>query len=339
MVIQPSSFKPAYGLANKHLQTILSSVGPRRFKLARIKQQLFQTGEAHTLTLNDNVRLLCYYNRAQNTASPSARSSSLVILIHGWEGSESSSYMLSAAATLLTHGHDVVRLNMRDHGDSHHLNEEAFNSTLLAEIIQAVEVIQARFNYRDTHLAGFSLGGNFCLRVAAAAHSHAISLRSTTAFCPVVHAELANAALVEPRNWLYNAYFVRKWKRSLRLKSAHFPHRYPVEQFAHLGSLDAMNRVLIPQYTAFSQLSDYFDAYAITGNRLANTICPCYLHFARDDMIIPVDSVEQITPSDNLHIVITEHGGHCGFLSSWRFESWQDERLLQIVNHYSQADE
>ncbi len=336
MLITPPPFEPPFGLANKHLQTILSSVGPRRIRLSAVKRALSESAQEHTLTVADEVRLLCYHNRAADYHSgSSADKNTLVILIHGWEGSEVSSYMLSATSSLLAAGYDVMRLNMRDHGNSHHLNEDAFNSTLLEEIVLAVEAIQAQHDYPCYHLAGFSLGGNFCLRVAASAHDHAIKLASVTAFCPVVHAELANSALVEPRNWLYSYYFVRKWKRSLRLKNKHFPERYPLELLTDYKTLDEMNQGIIPHYTAFKQLSAYFDAYAIVGDRLSDTICPCYLHFAKDDMIIPVQGVDLIERSENLQIVITEHGGHCGYLSNWRFDSWQDQRLLQILEHYA----
>jgi hypothetical protein len=332
MYIEPNPFNPPFGLSNKHTQTILSSVGPRRLKLKRINKQLSDAATEHILTVSDGVRLLCYHNVSQQESAKT-----LVILIHGWEGSEVSSYMLSATAELLKHGYDVVRLNLRDHGNSHHLNEQAFNSTLLDEMVQAIESIQSKLVYERYHLAGFSLGGNFCLRIAAEAHGHAIKLSSASAFCPVVHAELANSALVERRNWLYNFYFVQKWKRSLRLKNLHFPELYSLDQFAKLKSLDDMNQVLIPRYTSFTQLSDYFDAYAIVGDRLQNTVCPCYLHFAKDDMIIPVAGIARINKGENLQIVVTEHGGHCGFLSNWRFDSWQDERIVQIIDRFEKV--
>ena len=343
MHITPPQFKPPAGLRNRHLQTILSSVGPRRIRLRKAKRQLRSTAQKLILDAGDGVRLLGFLNRPldpsngqcdANLAS-TANDSTLVILIHGWEGSDESSYMLSAASTLIAAGFSVMRLNLRDHGDSHHLNEAAFNSTLLDEVVGAIKTLQSEHKFDQYHLAGFSLGGNFALRVAAAAVGHDISLTSVSAFCPVVHAELANSALVEPRNWLYNAYFVRKWKRSLQLKSKHFPKLYNQRDFATLKSLDEMNQTLIPKYTSFSELSDYFDAYAIVDDRLSQTVCPCYLHFASDDMIIPVEGVARINMSHNLQIEITDHGGHCGYISNWGFDSWQDERLLQIVRHFN----
>ncbi|MEO0369137.1 MAG: alpha/beta fold hydrolase [Pseudomonadota bacterium] len=330
MKIEPIEFSPPWGLSGKHAQTILSSVGPRRIRLSKIKRKLGDQSNREVIETAAGVKLLTFFN-----SSGQQPAQKLVIMIHGWEGSEISSYMLSATEKLLNNGCDVIRLNLRDHGDSHHLNREAFNSTLLPEVIDAVELIQSKYQYPQTHLAGFSLGGNFALRVAADASTRNINLTSVSAFCPVVHAAEANTALSMRRNWLYDAYFVRKWKKSLRLKQQEFPDRYPLDSvLPKLKTLDAMNKALIPQFTEYQILEDYFAAYAITDDRLKNVVCPCYLHFAADDMIIPVEGVNRINKHDSLDIVVTEQGGHCGYLTNWRFESWQDDRLLQIIGSY-----
>ena len=97
-----------------------------------------------------------------------------------------------------------------------------------------------------------------------------------------------------------------------------------------MKTLDEMNKGLVPKYTGF-KLEEYFDAYAVTDDRLADTICPCYLHFSKDDMIIPVQDVDKLSRTDNLHITITEYGGHCGFLMNWKLDSWQDARVLALI--------
>ncbi len=38
------------------------------------------------------------------------------MLMHGWEGSADSLYLLSASQSLFEAGFEVVRLNFRDHG-------------------------------------------------------------------------------------------------------------------------------------------------------------------------------------------------------------------------------
>jgi predicted alpha/beta-fold hydrolase len=85
--------------------------------------------------------------------------------LHGWEGSVDSTYLQRCGRSLYRHGYDIFRLNFRDHGDSHHLNSGIFYAVLLEEVYQAV--IQAAEFARGgpVFMIGFSLGGNFVLRI------------------------------------------------------------------------------------------------------------------------------------------------------------------------------
>jgi len=320
------SFNPPIGLRNAHLQTILSSMGPRRIKIERHLAILEPKQKEMVLDCGNGVRLAGALNHASDKPS-----NKLAILIHGWEGSIKSSYIVSMTDQLLANGIDVFRLNMRDHGETHHLNKKIFNSTMVDEVIGAIENLQGQLNYKDYHLVGFSLGGNFSLRVAAFAHNRDVSLENVIAFCPVVHARESNDVLSERKNWIYGAYFVRKWKRSLFKKLEHFPEYDYAEKLNGMKSLDEMNKQLIPKYTDFTNIDDYFDAYALDTKVLENTICPCYLHFSKDDMIIPVKGASELEGNENLDIMVTDRGGHCGFLSNWKLDSWQDQRALEIM--------
>ena len=127
------------------------------------------------LDCGDGVRLLAHH-ATQAAARAASRPRALAVLLHGWEGSASSLYVLSLGQYLLDRGFDVVRLNLRDHGDSHHLNPEIFHSCRIAEVVGAVQRLQALHPGQALHLAGFSLGGNFCLRVAARAAAAGLDL-------------------------------------------------------------------------------------------------------------------------------------------------------------------
>ena len=76
-----------------------------------------------------------------------SRKNALVIMIHGWEGSSRSAYQVTTAKYLLDQGFDVLRLNMRDHGDTQHLNKELFNSTMTPEVAGAIEVFLKQHSY------------------------------------------------------------------------------------------------------------------------------------------------------------------------------------------------
>lgn len=324
--LETSQFNPPIGLRNRHVQTIFSSVGPRRFRVRRGFALHKLRAQELILDCGDGVRLAGMLNLAAD--KPAQK---IAILIHGWEGSQDSSYMLSMTSRLLDEGIDVFRLNLRDHGETHHLNEGMFNSTLIDEVIGGIAKFQQTHPYASYYLAGFSLGGNFSLRVAALAAGRGVRLNSVIAFCPVIHAGKSNTVLNSAHNWLYGTYFVRKWKRSMRKKLVHFPHYDFASDIASLTTLDQMNQRFVPNYTDYKNMDAYFDAYAIDGDTMADTICPCYLHFAADDMIIPVEDAHTIAPNPNLHITITEHGGHCGYLMNWKLDSWQDQRAVELI--------
>jgi len=78
---------------------------------------------------NNGVRLLASYSPFKEN-----KSKGTVMLLHGWEGSIGSAYILSAGRHLFENGYSVFRLNFRDHGNSHHLNEGLFYAALIDEV-------------------------------------------------------------------------------------------------------------------------------------------------------------------------------------------------------------
>jgi pimeloyl-ACP methyl ester carboxylesterase len=129
----------------------------------------------------------------------------LVVLLHGWEGSARSNYILDTGGELLSRGFDVFRLNFRDHGDTHHLNPELFSSNRIEEVVEAVALVQQQYAPRRLAVAGFSLGGNFALRVALRAPAAGIRLDQSccragrdraraVVLPPLLHAEVDGVA-------------------------------------------------------------------------------------------------------------------------------------------------
>ena len=131
------------------------------------------------LSVDKDVTLKGAYSK-----NPAKKSKGLFILLHGWEGSEKSTYILRTGKFLFTQGYDVFRLNLRDHGDTHDLNEEPFNGSLLGETYEAVYQGAKLSGKLPVYLCGFSLGGNFCLRIALkSSNSKKKDSKSYTYFC------------------------------------------------------------------------------------------------------------------------------------------------------------
>lgn len=318
-----SSFNPPPLLRNRHAQTLLASTFPRKWPLQLRARDLASGAEDVILECSDGIRLHGLYNRHPQPDR------GLAILLHGWEGCAESAYQLSTALTLHNAGFDVFRLHLRDHGPSHQLNPELFNSARLQEVIDAVAAIQQRFPHERTFMAGHSLGGNFSMRVAARAPAAGIELTRVVAVCPVLDPMRTMRAL-EDGSPVYHHYFLRKWKRSLQIKLEHYPELGYGDSLMAMNSLEQMNEFFVPNYTSFEDTTSYYRAYSLTGDTLAELEVPCHIILSQDDPMIPADDLEKVARTDSLTIETPQYGGHCGFLMDWRLNGWIDQRLLEL---------
>jgi predicted alpha/beta-fold hydrolase len=270
------------------------------------------------------VRLLGHY------AALPTRARGLVVLIHGWEGSAASHYMLSTAQHLYERGFEVFRLNLRDHGPSHHLNEELFHSCRIDEVVGAVREVGRRFAREPLSVVGYSLGGNFALRVAVRAPGAGIDLRQVVAVCPVLD-PVRTLAQLEQGLWIYRRYFVRKWRASLQKKRAAFPSRYQFGGMLQETGLTRLTEDLVVRYTEFPDLMTYLRGYGIVGEALAGLAVPARIIAAQDDPIIPAADLDRLALVGPLTISRVPHGGHCGFLESLSGPSWADQEIYATL--------
>lgn len=283
----------------------------------------------YLLDCGDGVRLQAFHSPASSPNSN--KRPTLVVLLHGWEGSAQSLYVLSLAQSLHEQGFDVVRLNLRDHGETHHLNRDLFHSCRLDEVVGAIKEIQSHFVKDRLVLAGFSLGGNFMLRVAAQAQQANLQIHRALGISPVLDPAVTLDAL-ERGAMLYRWYFVRKWSRSLRRKQQAWPGQFDLDELMASQDLRRMTRELVLSHAGYPQVEDYFAGYAITGDRLAGLVVPSTLVTALDDPIIPATDLTRIAQSPALKIITTETGGHCGFFESFTGPGWIDRLVLAEID-------
>ncbi len=323
-----ADFLPAWPLRSGHVQTMLSSSGVRRWLLPRAARKVLDGAQAVVIDAGGGVRL----TGAITTQRGHAEARGLAVLFHGWEGSIDSTYVLQTGSRLLADGWDVFRLNFRDHGDSYPLNEALFHSCRIDEVIGALADIAQRWPARPMCLAGFSLGGNFALRAALAAPAHGVPLRYVLAVCPIIDPAEGLFSLEKGAPWFYQAYFMHKWRRSLRAKQRAFPdHAYfvPAELKQRLRGLTA---TLVRRHTDFASLDDYLDGYSLAGDALQGLSIPASILTARDDPVIPVAGFERLRLPANVELDIARYGGHCGFIRGADMTSFSDDYIAARFN-------
>lgn len=328
----PADYRPPALLRNAHVQSVLASSAVRRLIDGRRHHEVLARSTELILDGGDGVRLQGFHappDRGQPTRG-------LAVVFHGWEGSAHSAYVLNLSRRLLAEGWEVARLNFRDHGDTHHLNAEIFHSCRIDEVVGAVADLAARYPARPMVAAGFSLGGNFALRVALRAPAAGIPLAGVAAVCPAIHPPNILAA-IESGSPIYDIYFMMQWRESLRRKQALFPERYRFPPEVFRLSMRELTRFLIENFTEFEGLDAYLDGYSIAGDRLAALELPAAILTSRDDPIIPVSDFETLVLPKHVRLDITPHGGHCGFITGWSLRSWAEDWLSARVAEFGAA--
>lgn len=278
------------------------------------------------LNLSNDVRL-------QGFHSPQIHrhTKGMVILLTGWEGSSTSAYILNTGKFLYQYGYDVFRLNFRDHGGSHHLNSGLFYATLLDEVFEAVEQVSAYESNFPLFLVGFSLGGNFALRIARKCTKDPIdNLAHVVSISPVLHPEKSTHA-IERINYIRN-YFMKKWRRSLRKKQEAFPDIYDFNAILSMDSISGMTDVLIDQYSDYENASAYFNAYAILNSALIDIAVPTTIIAAKDDPIIPAEDFESLKLNAFTDLIIHRFGGHNGFIETLSGRAWYEKKMIEVFD-------
>lgn len=323
-------FRPVYWLRNAHLQSILPSLPPRLLLTRRGARPLRRAAQAWLLDCGAGVRLQAWHSLHP---SPNGR---VAVLLHGWEGSYESNYVLSLGATLYARGYHVVRLNLRDHGGTQNLNQGLFHSCRLSDVTGALRALAEHCGDMPLYLAGFSLGGNFLLRAAAEPRLPA-TVRGVVAISPVLDPARTLTAL--ERGWrLYHRYFVERWSRSLRIKQRLWPSDYDFTALLRSRDLRHMTAELVRAHTQFPDIAAYLDGYALLGARLSTLSVAASILAAADDPIIPVGDLERLAASRHLSILRTAHGGHCGFLRTLLAPGFADQYTCEQFEHFVHAE-
>ncbi|KAF1697483.1 alpha/beta fold hydrolase [Pseudoxanthomonas daejeonensis] len=324
-MLNAADYQPPRLLRNPHLQSVLGSSALRRRRGLRALLASGATTTEHILDGGGGARLQGWHSHI-----PGREARGTALLLHGWEGSAESGYMRLTAARLLADGMDVFRLNFRDHGDTHHLNEGLFHSNRLDEVVHAVADMVRLLRVRDLVVAGYSLGGNFALRVGLRAEVAGLPLRRIAAVCPLVD-PATTMACMERAPQIYDWYFRRKWRTSLLRKRALFPEQHRYDDATLALDMRSLTAWLAQRYAGFGRVEDYFDSYSIAGDRLATLGVPANILMAEDDPVIPFDDFHRWRLPPTAQLEVARWGGHCAFVENLYgdgfAERWVAERL------------
>lgn len=297
---------------------------------------LLDAGPDETGEDEDGVRLLGYYNPPAGGEIAKAA----VVLLHGWEGCSHSSYNLVCAAQLMNAGYHVLRLNLRDHGPGYHVHPQSLNpgvflGTLLSETVAAISRFAEMVEPLPLYVVGFSMGGNFAMRVAMRQSAMRIAnLHKAVAVNPALNPFWSTLNI--DRNPALRRYFRRPWLQQLRGKQRFFPERYDFGPLEDMASLIDMTTWLVRYLGRFADAEEYFYAYSVLGNATRNLAVPTLVITSFDDMVVPVADFYGLAPSPHLKIDVHSFGGHVGYMDGLPPQHQISSLVLEGLERHTQ---
>jgi uncharacterized protein len=304
-VTSHADFVPRPRLQHGHVMTVFCWAARRRFSLPEPEARLIQ------VTPDTQVLAHCYWQ-------PDRAARPVILALHGLEGSSSAHYMLGIADKALRAGFSAVLLNQRNCGGTEHLGPGLYHSGLVEDAAVLIRELARTDGVTQIVAAGYSLGGNLALRLAG---THAPAdlpwLKGVCAISPVLDLEACVRALERRSNVIYQWNFVRNLKNRMRRKQQHHPGVFDLARLGAIRTVRQFDAAYTAPYFGFASAEDYYSR--ASARRVIDRIqVPGLVITAEDDPFVPPESFRDraVAGNPNVRVVITRHGGHCGFLTT-----------------------
>ncbi|RUR10644.1 hydrolase [Legionella septentrionalis] len=323
MIIK-STFKPAWWLANPHLQTIYPTLLRRR-QVPKLRREQIELPDGDFLDL-------AWADAELTQDAP------LVILLHGLGGGLNSAYAGGLLATFNQCGWRAVLMHFRGAGSEPNRLPRAYHSGDTEDVAYFLKLLTNREPHSKKAIVGVSLGGNVLLKWLGEAGVHSLVCAGVAVSVPFqlrVAADRMNQGLAR----IYQAYLLRQMRQIFARKMQDDARNLP-EAFNNLQACHCFwtfdDQITAPLH-GFANVHDY---YRIASSRqyLHKITTPTLIVHALDD---PFMSPEVLPASSELSKAVTlelsEKGGHVGFIAGAMPGNpvyWLEKRIPEFLRQY-----
>ena len=327
------AFEPRFFLSNGHLQTIAGNFLPRMNALPEPVPELVEVSPGSDSQIASNVLCECHWHPLSVRAERPT-----VILVHGLEGSSESQYVVGNANKMWRAGANIIRMNMRNCGNTERLSPTLYHSGLSCDVGAVLRHFIEREHLKSVSLVGYSMGGNLVLKLAGELGLDAPrQLHSVVAVSPSIDLGPTADALHRTANRIYERRFLRRLIKRFRLKASLFPRAYNPRLVAGVRSLRQYDERITSLYSGFASADDYY--FRASAARVLDRIrVPTLVLHALDDPFVLLTPQTRAALGANPFITLleSEHGGHCAFLAKPGHGNgddgyWAETTLLRFV--------
>jgi predicted alpha/beta-fold hydrolase len=302
-------FIPRRRLRGPHAQTLAGNFLKRTNLLPPGELRVFTVDE-HDTGAEIRVQCVCHWQQERERKLT-------VIIVHGLEGSVESKYVIGTGSKAWAAGMNVVRMNMRNCGDTEALAPTLYHSGLSADVGAVAEELVREDALERIAIVGFSMGGNLALKLAGEWGAHGPSqVKVFAAVSPAMDLAASADALHRWSNRIYEWKFLMGLRNRYRRKANLFPDRYDLSHGNWYSSIREFDDRITARYEGFAGAEDYYTRSS--ASRVADQIrIPTLIIHSVDDPFIRLLPETRVKLAENpaVTLVETQHGGHCAFLA------------------------
>jgi len=266
-------------------------------------------------------------------------SKTLVILIHGLEGSSQSKYILAATSEFNNEAMDTVAFNLRGCSGEDNLLLQTYHSGKTDDVHFIINYILKNYSYQNIVLAGYSLGGNLTLKYMGE-FAKTLSSKIKCAIAVSVPVDLASSsvAMSSYKNKIYMEAFLK----TLRLKVLEKAHKFPEfkldkDKLFKAKAFSDFDALYTAPVYGYSGAEDYWEK-ASSKPYLKSIETPTLLISSEDDPFLAAACfpIKEAKTSKNFYLEMTKYGGHVGFISSFLIDKnrWLENRMLNFIKQH-----
>lgn len=313
MPVVADDFTAAWGLSSGHAQTFFASLARRPSRPALSRRRV-ETPDGDFV----DVDVL--------TGQPGRPT---VLVLHGLEGSSSSSYVSEVLRRLSALGWGGWALNFRGCSGEPNRTRAAYSSGDTRDLSLLVPMLPEGPRFA----VGFSLGASVLLNGLARLD---VPLDAAVAVSPPF--ELARSArAIDSRGGfgpVYLNHFLPSLKRKGLESARRFPDTFDAPTIRGLRTLRDFDHHVTARAFGYESAEAYYEGCS-SGPVLARIRRPTLIVTAQDDAIAPAAALpKDAVENEALHVLRTSGGGHVGFVegSPWRPRWWAERRAVEWLS-------
>jgi len=255
--------------------------------------------------------------------------------VHGLEGSVESQYVIGTGSKAWAAGMTVVRMNMRNCGNTETLTPTLYHSGLSADVGAVVEELIREDGLERIAIVGFSMGGNLVLKLAGEwADEFPNNVKAVATVSPAMDLAASADALHSWKNWLYEQRFLRGLRKRYRRKVILFPDRYDLSDLKRFPSIREFDDKITARYEGFAGAEDYYQR-ASSSRVLDRIRIPTLVIHSNDDPFIRIlpETRQKLLANPSITWIETSRGGHCAFLAEPNGYDgrWAERQVIDFI--------